>query len=330
MPTGERIGDPDERATPTGLGAQSFDALVRQSTPALYRLALSLVRETQAAEDLVQDTFLRAFERRRQFRDESAPTTWLRRILMNLAIDRARRHPREELVNDIEDRWHDDSYTVSSEMVIERAETRQELEDALVRLPFTYRAVLLLHDVEGITVAQIAREMGIGLPAAKQRLRRGRMMLVSALAAGAERRAALHEIRKTPLSCGNLPGSNRRREPKHQPGPVYDVVALRQAIIRGCDRAFEPPPPLGRMKGETLNTHTRRLGVEEREELGAWRTVHRWHPYQLRHTAATLIRRQFGLEAAQLALGHSSALVTEAVYAERDHEKVELVMLKCG
>ncbi len=234
MPTGERIADPDERATPTGLGAQSFDALVRQSTPALYRLALSLVRETQAAEDIVQDTFLRAFERRRQFRDESAPTTWLRRILMNLAIDRARRHPREELVNDIEDRWRDDSYTVSSEMVIEHAETRQELEDALVRLPFTYRAVLLLHDVEGITVAQIAREMGIGLPAAKQRLRRGRMMLVSALAAGAERRAALHGV---PLRCWEA----RRLVPEFMDGALG---AGQQSALAQHLEACPTCPPL--------------------------------------------------------------------------------------
>jgi hypothetical protein len=67
-----------------------------------------------------------------------------------------------------------------------------------VRLPFHYRSAVVLHDMVGWTSAEIAEEMGIGLPAAKQRLRRGRMMLTSALAAGAERRRALEGV---PMRC---------------------------------------------------------------------------------------------------------------------------------
>jgi hypothetical protein len=88
----------------------------------------------------------------------------------------------------VEERWRDDGYSVDAAAVVERAQTRAELEDALVRLPFIYRAAVLLHDVEEWTMAEIAERLGIDLPAAKQRLRRGRMMLVTALAAGAERR----------------------------------------------------------------------------------------------------------------------------------------------
>ena len=73
-----------------------------------------------------------------------------------------------------------------------------------------------------------------------------------------------------------------------------------------------------------------RLTEAEREELCTWREQHRWHPHQLRHTAGTLIRREFGLEAAQLALGHSSAKVTDAVYAERDTARVIEVMRRIG
>ena len=64
--------------------------------------------------------------------------------------------------------------------------------------------------------------------------------------------------------------------------------------------------------------------------MRAWRHEHRWHPHQLRHNAATNLRREFGLEAAQLALGHSSALVTDAVYAERDRTKVMEIMKRVG
>ena len=122
----------------------------------------------------------------------------MRRILFNLAIDRARRDTRELSVEDVEERWRDDAYTVDSQAVIERAETRAELEDALVRLPFDNRAAVLLHDVSGWKAREVAEAVDIGLPAAKQRLRRGRMMLVAALAGGAERRVALRGV---PLSC---------------------------------------------------------------------------------------------------------------------------------
>ena len=79
-----------------------------------------------------------------------------------------------------------------------RAESREELRDALVRLPVIYRSAVVLHDVEGLTVAKIADVQGIGLPAAKQRLRRGRMMMVTTLAVGRERRQALAGV---PLRC---------------------------------------------------------------------------------------------------------------------------------
>ena len=60
--------------------------------------------------------------------------------------------------------------------------------------------------------------------------------------------------------------------------------------------------------------------AQERSELSKWQSEHRWSPNQLRHAAATEIRREFGLEAAQVILGHSQANVTQ-VYAERDLAK---------
>jgi RNA polymerase sigma-70 factor (ECF subfamily) len=181
-----------------GLEFEELQALARSEAPALYRLGLSLTRDPTLAEDLVQETFLRAFERASQFSGTGPPVRWLRRILMNLAVDRARRATHELPFEQIEKDWRDDAYTLDGQAVIERAETRAELEDALVRLPFIYRAAIVLHDVEGLTAQAIAELQQIGLPAAKQRLRRGRMMLVSALARGSERRAALDGV---PLSC---------------------------------------------------------------------------------------------------------------------------------
>lgn len=150
-----------------------------------------------------------------------------------------------------------------------------------------------------------------------------------------ERRAKLTARRRTYLSCGNRVGTAVRDEPIHLPGATYTTASYRRAIERGCDVAFPAPPPLcrreiepGRLEGE--GSFLARLSPEQRAELEAWRRANRWHPHQLRHLAATEIRREFGLEAAALALGHASATLTDQVYAERDERNVVEVMRRIG
>ena len=129
----------------------------------------------------------------------------------------------------------------------------------------------------------------------------------------AKRRADLHAARRTPLSCGNIPGSNRRRKPKSTPGLKYDVAAYRRAIHRACDKAFPVPKEINEDAAATYK----------------WRSDHRWSPNQLRHSAATEIRKRFGLEAAQTVLGHSQANVTQ-IYAERDYALAARVAKEVG
>ena len=169
--------------------------------PGLLRYARTIVADGQLAEDLVQETLLRALQRAGSYRGDASLATWLHRILHNLAVDVSRRDREdatEDVAREVEERWRSNSYTVDAATVVERAETREELEDALVRLPVIYRTAVVLHDAEGMTVAQIADIQGVALPAAKQRLRRGRMMMVDALAQGRERREALRGV---PLRC---------------------------------------------------------------------------------------------------------------------------------
>lgn len=182
-----------------GRGEPGIDReTVAGEAPALYRMALALTRDPHLAADLVQDTVVRALERSDQYRGDSAPGAWLRRILHNIWIDRGRRSRHELLVEDVEDRWRDDAYSVDAAAVVQRSLDREEIEDALTRLPFHYRSAVVLHDLEGWTVREIAEVFELGLPAAKQRLRRGRMMLVTALAGADERRAVLEGV---PMRC---------------------------------------------------------------------------------------------------------------------------------
>ena len=177
----------------------SFDpADLDQHVDTLYRYALGVTHDPDLAADTVQDTIVRALERRDQYRSDAPLGHWLIRIAHNLIIDRARRAERELLVDEVEDHWRDDVYTVDAEAVVQRAATRDELLDALVRLPYIYRSAVVLHDIEGLRVADTAEIHDISLAAAKQRLRRGRMAMVTALAGGHQRRVATKGV---PMPC---------------------------------------------------------------------------------------------------------------------------------
>jgi len=109
------------------------------------------------------------------------------------------------------------------------------------------------------------------------------------------RRARMHAERKVPLSCGNVPGSNRLTKPTVIAGDRYTVDSYRRAISRGCAAAGVPA----------------------------------WSPHRLRHSAATNIRKDFGLEAAQLMLGHARADVTQ-IYAETNRSHAFAVASAIG
>lgn len=131
-----------------------------------------------------------------------------------------------------------------------------------------------------------------------------------------QQRQNRHADRVTPLSCGNRPGHRhgvgvRKGGKPRAPGNAYTASSYRRAIHYACDKAFGPPAGI--------------TGVA----LEKWRSDQRWSPNQLRHTAATEIRKRFGLEAAQVILGHAAADVTQ-VYAERDAEKARQVARQVG
>lgn len=138
-----------------------------------------------------------------------------------------------------------------------------------------------------------------------------------------------HAARTTPLSCGNRPSLGLTSKRSKDLGDHYTTSSYRRAIHRACDRAFTAPEPLAKQTGESSTLHRARLSEQQWAELRAWQSKHRWSPNQLRHTAATEIRKQFGLEAAQVILGHAAADVTQ-VYAERDLDKAREVARQCG
>lgn len=171
--------------------------------PGLLRYAVYLTGDRADADDLVQDTLERAVARGATFRGDSSSTTWLHRVMHRRFLDtRRRRIPEptadDELMARVEAAWRDDAYTVDPEVVLARADTQDRLRDALVHLPVILRSAVVLHDMQGMTSADIASVQDIGVPAAKQRLRRGRALLVSLLADDDDRRRAMKGV---PMRC---------------------------------------------------------------------------------------------------------------------------------
>jgi integrase len=115
-----------------------------------------------------------------------------------------------------------------------------------------------------------------------------------------QRRALLTETRKTPLSCGNTVGSNRKAEPEKEAGELYDSSSYRKAVqyaISACNKV--------------RRAEAKEKGTKEPD------LVQKWTPYQLRHTAATKVRKEMGYECAGATLGHTNMSAT-AIYAERN------------
>ena len=153
--------------------------------------------------------------------------------------------------------------------------------------------------------------------------------LFSPKAAEHDRRAKRYELRKTPHGQGNCIGTNRKRRPAKAPGDRYTTSSYRRAVAEACDKAFPPSAPLAKADDETWKAWRERLTVEQKMALRAWRKEHRFRPHQLRHNHATDVRRRYGLEAVQAALGQKSVTAAQ-IYAEKDQEVAKRIAAEVG
>lgn len=156
--------------------------------------------------------------------------------------------------------------------------------------------------------------------------------LFSPAEAEAERRAEQRRQRKTPVQPSQrLRGEHAQwRTGERAPAQRYTTASYRRAIARACETAFVLPDELREPRTVAARAaDTPALKAQRRAARGKWRAAHVWHPHQLRHNAATAIRREFGIELARVILGHRTAAVTE-IYAEVDHAKAQDVIRKIG
>jgi RNA polymerase sigma-70 factor, ECF subfamily len=156
---------------------RSYEELVRRYERLVGRVIYPYAGREAAVEDLVQETFLRAYDRLDTFNPEYRFKTWLLAIANNLGIDALRR--RREIVefNPELHAW----VTHGPEAAAMEADRARSVRDAVLTLPETYSVPLVLRYAEGLTYAEIAEILGITVSALKSRLFRARNMLAERL-----------------------------------------------------------------------------------------------------------------------------------------------------
>lgn len=178
---------------PRSLPRSAVDDLYAQFAPPIQRYIFQMVRNRAEAEDLTQETFLRAYSRLASLQDHGALKSWLYRIATNVCYDRFRRPgPRAGTVSldllpevEAEPPWGDPGEP-SLAQAIEQEEMSECVQRFIGELPDSYRSVILLHDLEGVTNNEIARMLDTTLDVVKIRLHRARRRLKATLAAGCE------------------------------------------------------------------------------------------------------------------------------------------------
>ncbi|MDH7500455.1 MAG: sigma-70 family RNA polymerase sigma factor [candidate division NC10 bacterium] len=165
----------------------AFEELVNRHSGRIYSLLQRLLGNREDAEDLLQQTFLSAFQNLSRFREESSFRTWITRIATNFALMKFRKEGKAQVVSlDGPQNYSDEGiplpreiadWSVNPAEVLERKELVEILEAAIAKLPQIYRAVFLLRDLEGLSNQEVAGMMDLSVSAVKSRLMRARLFL---------------------------------------------------------------------------------------------------------------------------------------------------------
>jgi len=160
-----------------GGDARAFEQVYRRTVERIYAVCLRMCADADEASELVQDVYVRAWQRLSSFRGESLFTTWLHRLTVNLVLQdrrsKGRRRARERTEADLE------QYARAA--VVAMPGARVDLERAIAGLPTKAREVLVLRDVQGYKYDEIARMTGVSLGTVKAQIHRARGLVKEAL-----------------------------------------------------------------------------------------------------------------------------------------------------
>jgi RNA polymerase sigma-70 factor (ECF subfamily) len=156
---------------------QTFHELYQKYHERVYSICFRMTQNASESEDLTQDVFIRLFRTLGSFRGESAFTTWLYRLTVNLVLMHFRKRKRRR--DQINENGELQSYIVPGSQDPERMRIvdRILLSEVIAKLPEGYRQAIILHDIQGLQHKEIAEAGGRSVGTSKSQLHKGRAML---------------------------------------------------------------------------------------------------------------------------------------------------------
>jgi RNA polymerase sigma-70 factor (ECF subfamily) len=157
---------------------EAFSQIMRNHEDRVFSVCLRIMGEREQALDATQETFLTAFRKAEQFKGEAALGTWIYRIAVNTCYDLLRKQKRRQ-TDPLPDHLEPADY--AAENAVESAGLRHEIQQALAAIPEDFRVAIILSDVEGMGLPDVADVLGIPVGTVKSRIFRGRRLLARQL-----------------------------------------------------------------------------------------------------------------------------------------------------
>lgn len=156
----------------------AFNQVMRNHEDRVFAVCMRVIGNREGARDATQETFLTVFRKASQFKGNSALGTWIYRIAVNTCYDQLRKQKRRRTEPMPE---HHDPADHAAVEAIESAALRPEIEHALAAIPADFRTAVVLSDIEGLGLPEIAEILAVPVGTVKSRVFRGRRLLAGEL-----------------------------------------------------------------------------------------------------------------------------------------------------
>ncbi|HOT35739.1 MAG TPA: sigma-70 family RNA polymerase sigma factor [Candidatus Latescibacteria bacterium] len=178
----EMVTDEDLLAQSLDGSVNAFEVIVNRYKDRLFNFVVRFVGDQETAEDIVQETFLRAYRNRDTFQAVAKFSTWIYTIAGNLAKSELRRRKRWRFLSLGSKDEHGNTFELpdvasNPDRDAETLLAEAKIEDAIARLPDHYREAIILRDIEGLDYDEISTIVGVPLGTVKSRINRGRLRL---------------------------------------------------------------------------------------------------------------------------------------------------------